>query len=67
MATAEVMVTERDAVIPEADHSLVFSQYFLLGLLEDDRTVDPLGALARALLSSLAEEVLGALVPGHYC
>lgn len=49
-------------LIPEADHTLVFPQYLVGRLLEDDRIIDRLLALVRAFLSPLAEELSGALL-----
>lgn len=54
-------------MIPKADHSVVVFQCCRLQLLEDDRIINPLGTLARALLSALAEEIVGALPLGHCC
>lgn len=54
-------------MIPKADHSVLVFKCCRLQLLDDDRIINPLGILARALLSAFAEEIVGALPLGHYC
>jgi len=52
-------------LVPEANHAVILPQHFVIDLLVDDQTIDPFGALHRALVPPVTKEVLGALLPGH--
>jgi hypothetical protein len=52
-------------LVPETNHAVILPQHFVIDLLVDDQTIDPFGALHRALVPPVTKEVLGALLSGH--